>query len=262
MDWKVEEGGGGVDDDLEATPGLHHALQLLIAAQRRGQRGEELVGGEFGFRLVVVDVVIDDHPPLGRLTRLTRAQHDADRLVLQILADVVHEVEAGAVGFHDDVEEHDGDVGLLGHQRPTFRCGIGGEDAQALPMQGVIVEGETGAFMDGRIVVDHRDRPGLGAWPAAVRGSSSTRWSTSSSSIIVKALASPSIGEPFSWAFSTSLDYDHPGTEGKPRRCRGFLERTSSAGVRRQRSARQRFEPIQPGSAPAAMTQRKRSEPG
>src|SRR5689334_23743848 len=38
----------GVDDDFQAAPCLHHALELLIAAQRRGQRGEQLVGGELG----------------------------------------------------------------------------------------------------------------------------------------------------------------------------------------------------------------------
>ena len=79
----IEEGRGGVDDDLEPAARLDQALQLLIAAKGGGQGREQLVGRELGLRLVVVDVVIDDHPPLGGLARLPRPQDDPDRLILQ-----------------------------------------------------------------------------------------------------------------------------------------------------------------------------------
>ena len=83
---------GGVDDDFQSAPGLDHAFELLIAAQRRGERGKQLVGGEFRLRLVVVDVVLDDHAALGRLSGLPGAQDDADRLVTKLVADIFDEI--------------------------------------------------------------------------------------------------------------------------------------------------------------------------
>ena len=109
----------------------HHALELLIAAQRRGQRGEQLVGGEFGLRLVVVDVVVDDDAALGRLAGLAGAQDDADGLVLHLVADVFDEFEAGSVGLHDDVEQDGGDVGMRAHQFAALGRRIGRQDFQA-----------------------------------------------------------------------------------------------------------------------------------
>ena len=35
--FEVVQRRGGVDDDFQPSPGLHHALELLIAAQGRGQ---------------------------------------------------------------------------------------------------------------------------------------------------------------------------------------------------------------------------------
>ncbi|MGY3462417.1 hypothetical protein ACVWW5_007867 [Bradyrhizobium sp. LM3.4] len=150
---------GGVDDDLEPAPGLQHALELLVGAQRRGQRGEQLVGGELGLGLVVVDVVLHDHAPLGRLAGLPGAQDDAHGLVLELVADVLDQVEAGDVGFHDDVEQHGGDVAVRGHQLATFRRGMGREDLQALAVETVVRQREAGAVMHGLIVVDDGDLP-------------------------------------------------------------------------------------------------------
>ncbi len=110
IDLKSNSVAGRFEDDLEPAAGLDHALKLLIAAQRRGQRGEQLVGRQLGLRLVVVDVVIDDDLPLRRLAGLAGAQDDADGVVLEFLADELDEIEARGVGLHDDVEQHDRDV--------------------------------------------------------------------------------------------------------------------------------------------------------
>ena len=138
---------------------LHHALELLVAAQRRGQRGEQLVGGEFGLGLVVVDVVLDDDAPLRRLAGLAGAQDDADGLVLDLVADIFDELEAGDVGLHDDVEQDRGDVRVRAHQLAAFGGGIGREDFEALAVQAVVGEREAGALMHGRVVVDDGDLP-------------------------------------------------------------------------------------------------------
>ena len=156
---EVVERRGGVDDDLEAAPGLHHALQLLIAAQRRGERGEQLVGGELGLRLVVVDVVVDDDAPLRGLARLAGAQDDAHGLVLEGVADVLDEVEPGLVGLHDDVEQHRRGVGMRLHQLAALLRREGGEDFQPVSVKLVVAEREARAVVDGEVVVDHRDLP-------------------------------------------------------------------------------------------------------
>lgn len=138
---------------------LHHALELLVAAQRGGQRGEQLVGGELGLRLVVVDVVLHDDAPFRRLSGLAGAQDDADGLVLDLVADVFDELEAGDVGLHDDVEQDGGDVGVVPHQRATFGSRVGREDFQRRAVQIVVAEREAGALMHRLIVVDDGDLP-------------------------------------------------------------------------------------------------------
>ncbi len=138
---------------------MHHALELLIAAQRRGQRGEQLVGGELGLRLVVVDVVLDDDAALGRLSGLAGAQDDADGFVLELVADVLDEVQPCDVGFHDDVEQHGRDVGIVAHQGAAFGGGIGREDFQRRAVEIVVAQRKAGALMHRSIVVDDGDLP-------------------------------------------------------------------------------------------------------
>ena len=59
-----------------------HPLKLLIAAQCRRQGRKKSVGRQFVFRFVVIDVVIDDDPPLRRLARLARPQYDTERFTV------------------------------------------------------------------------------------------------------------------------------------------------------------------------------------
>ncbi|MGY4424864.1 hypothetical protein ACVWY2_007313 [Bradyrhizobium sp. JR6.1] len=100
-----------------------------------------------------------DDTPLRRLAGLAGAQDDADGLVLDLVADVFDELEAGDVGLHDDVEQHGCDVGVVPHQRAAFGRGVGRQDLQRRAVQVVIAERKSGAFMDGVIVVDHGDLP-------------------------------------------------------------------------------------------------------
>ncbi len=150
---------GGVDNDLKPAPRLHHAFELLIAAERGGQRREQLVRGKLGLGLVVVDVVLHDDAPLGSLARLAGAQDDADGFVPDLAADVFHEFEAGDIGLHDDVEQHGRDVGVLAHQRAALGRRIGRQDLETLAVQGVVAERKSRAFMHGLIVVDDGNLP-------------------------------------------------------------------------------------------------------
>jgi hypothetical protein len=156
----VVERQSAFDDHLQSAPRLLHPLQLLIAAQSRGERSEEFVGGELSLRLVVIDIVVDDNLPLGCLAGLTRAQDDANGLVLELRADEVDQLEAGIVGLHHDVEQDGGDVRNRAHELAALRGRIGRKDLDALAMQAVVVEGEAGALVDGRIVIDDGDLPG------------------------------------------------------------------------------------------------------
>jgi hypothetical protein len=156
---EVVEGGSRIDDDLQPAPGLHHALELLVAAQRRGQRGEQLVGSELGLGLVVVDVVVDDDPSLRRLAGLAGAQDDADGLVLQFVADVFNQLKPGRVGLHDDVEQDCCDVGIGAHQLFALGARVGREDFQRLPVQHIVAERKPRALVHGRVVVNDGDLP-------------------------------------------------------------------------------------------------------
>ena len=129
-----------------------------MAAQRGGQRREQLVGRELGLGLVVVDVVIDDDAPLRRLARLAGAQDDAHRLVLELLADELHQAEPGGVALHDDVEQDDGHVGWA-HELAALGGRIGRHDFEPWPVELVIAEREARAVVHRRLVVDHRDLP-------------------------------------------------------------------------------------------------------
>jgi hypothetical protein len=157
--FEVVQRRGGVDDYLEPAPRLHHALELLVAAQRRGQRGEQLVGGQLGLGLVVVDVVLDDDAALRRLARLSRAQDDADRLVLDLVADVFDELQSRDVGLHDDVEQYGGDIGVVAHKLAALGRGIGREDFQRRAVQAVVAQRKARAFMHRGVVVDDGDLP-------------------------------------------------------------------------------------------------------
>ena len=138
---------------------LHHALELLIAAQRRGQRGEQLVGRQLGLRLVVVDVVLDDDAAFRRLAGLPGAQDDADGLVPDFVADEFDQIESRGVGLHDDVEQHRGDIGMGAHQFAALGRRVGRQDFQRLAVEIVVAERKACALVHGRIVVDDGDLP-------------------------------------------------------------------------------------------------------
>ena len=150
-----------IDDDLQAAAGIFQALQLLIAAQRRGQRREQLVGRQFGLGLVIVDVVIDDDAPLRCVPGLPCPQDDANRLIFQILANVFDKVEPGVVGLHDHVEKNRRNIEVAGQKRAAFRRRIGRQDFQPLPVQSVVAERKARAFVNGGVVIDHGHFPAL-----------------------------------------------------------------------------------------------------
>ncbi len=98
----------------EPLPALVDGAEGLVGAQGGDDGSVELLHRQLGLGLVVVDVVVEDHPLLGGLPGLAGAQHDADQAVLHLVADLVHQPQAGVLGLHYHVEQDQGDarVGL------------------------------------------------------------------------------------------------------------------------------------------------------
>ncbi len=80
----------GGNDLLQPLAAFIQALQLVVGANGRGQRGVQPGVGQFAFGLVVVDVVAGDGVGFRRLARLAGAQDDADVEQHQVLADGLH----------------------------------------------------------------------------------------------------------------------------------------------------------------------------
>src|SRR4029077_5906319 len=143
----------------EPAAGLDHAFEVLIASQRCRQGGEQLVGRKLRLGLVIVAVAFDDDASFRRLSGLSGTKNDADGLVPQVVADIFDEVEAGRIGFHDDVEQYGSDIGMGAHQGPPLRGRIGRKYFERLPVEAVVAQRKSGAFVHGMIVVDDRDLP-------------------------------------------------------------------------------------------------------
>jgi hypothetical protein len=122
--------GRGRDHALEAALVGLDDHDVAVGAQRGEHRGRQFLRGELGLFLVVVDVVAGDDFLLRRLARLAGAQHDAHVVVVERLADVLHQVQAGLVALHHHVEQDHRDVVVLGEHLLGLGGGGGREDQQ------------------------------------------------------------------------------------------------------------------------------------
>jgi hypothetical protein len=114
---------------------------------------------------------LTDHGRLRGLSRLARAEHDADASISERFADVPDEKEAGVVGLHHHVEQDQGDVRM---PREQCTCPFGGPRAQELEApigERHAPERELRDVVDLLLVVDDRNLPDA-AWSrrGAVRG--------------------------------------------------------------------------------------------
>ena len=166
------------------------AAKLVVPAQRGREAGEQLVRGQLGLGLVVVDVVVDDDIPLGRLARLACPQDDAHRLIAQLAPNEVDELQARGIGLHDDIEQHDSRIGVARQQIARLRPEYAGQDVKADTVQPVALQRETRTFVNRLIVVDDRnfressaaaDGDGLSSTTARTSSCSTSRPSASNS---------------------------------------------------------------------------------
>jgi hypothetical protein len=122
------------------------------------------------FLLVVVDVVARHDLALRGLPGLAGAQDDAHDAVAELVADLLDRVEAGMLGLHHDVHEHDGDVGMVLHQPDGTLAGVRVEEFEGSSVHGAVVEREARDAVDLFLVVGDQDLPRREAERRLLRG--------------------------------------------------------------------------------------------
>ncbi len=132
---------------------------VAVRSQRGIQRRRELLRGQLGLLLVVVDVVRGDDIVLGRLPGLAGAKHDAHEVVVEFLADAAHEFQSGLLGFHHDVEQHDGDVVIVAQVVEGAARRIDADQVEWAVGEAERTEDEAGDFVDLGIVIDDQHMP-------------------------------------------------------------------------------------------------------
>ena len=65
----------------------------------------------------------------------------------------------GGIALHYHVEEHNRHVRLAAHELAAFGRRICGQDFQPLPIQLIVAERETGAIVNGGLIINDRDLP-------------------------------------------------------------------------------------------------------
>ena len=90
--------------------------QLLVGAQRNQDGGAQFLAGQFGFGLIVVDIILADDRFFGRFSRLACAQNNPNRFVAKGFTHIFHQRKPGLVGLHHHIEQCDGDIRMRGNQ--------------------------------------------------------------------------------------------------------------------------------------------------
>ena len=151
--------GRGFRHPLQPVPRRIDHRKIAITAQGHVHRGFELARGELGLFLVVIDVVGADHLALRRLPRMAGAQHDADQTIAELLAYTPDQIQAGVLGLHDDIDDHQRDVWIGLQAFKTLAAGGGFQDLEVLSFELHILQHDAGDFADFRFVIDDQHLP-------------------------------------------------------------------------------------------------------
>ena len=152
---------GRVDNLPQSAPAGGNRRQLVVGADRRGQRGNQAGQCQLGLGLVIVDVVVTDCLQFRRIARLAGAQHDTDFAESKLFANHPNHSQARILGFHHHVEEDQRDVAPLLQHLARFRAGIGVQEFDAAPGYRDVAQRKGSGGMHIRVVVHDQHRPVL-----------------------------------------------------------------------------------------------------
>lgn len=138
--------------------GLDRA-DLLVGADGGGQRGEQLVAGQFRLGLVVVDVVAKNGFVLGRITRLTGAQHNTCGGQASLVADEIHQLQTGVFGLHHHIKQHQREVGRVQQTPPGLGRVVGVEKTYGPPEHLNVLQGKERGLVHIRVIVHDQHLP-------------------------------------------------------------------------------------------------------
>jgi len=135
------------------------AAQLVEAAYRHRQAGEQAQLGQLGLGLVVVDVVAPYHLQLGGVAGLAGAQDDAQRLAAGQGAHALHQAQAGVGRLHHHVQQQHRDLGIGLDQQLGLGGRAGGQQAQRAAVDAFVAQREQRGLHDVGFVVHHQHAP-------------------------------------------------------------------------------------------------------
>ena len=141
------------------APCFFNFHDVAVRAQCRVGGGEKLAPGEFGFFLVIVDVVIDDHPLFRCLAWLAGAQHNAGKLVAALLAQPFDHLQPGIVGFHYHVQISQRDVIVCAEYLACLGSAVGVQELHRAAVHLEAGQGQLGCGMHIGNIIDDQDFP-------------------------------------------------------------------------------------------------------
>jgi hypothetical protein len=146
-------------DQIDATLRRADGMDLIVRANRGGQRDVELIACQLGFGAVVVDIVVANNIHRRRIAWLTGAQDDAGLKNFQLAANRAYQTQPGIRCFHHHVQQDDRDVFFFRQQFCGFGGAVGMQKSKRLPLYGGVFEGKFGGGMDVDIVIDNEHAP-------------------------------------------------------------------------------------------------------
>ncbi len=80
-------------------------------------------------------------------------------MVAHFLTNMFGHDQTCIIGFHDHVEQNQGDIRVLSDELFRFPAGIGAEKGQVLTLKGKIDQGQLGDVVNLFLIVDKHDLP-------------------------------------------------------------------------------------------------------
>jgi len=123
-------------------------------------RDENLVRCQLGFQAVTIDVVIGDNSTLRRISWLPGDQDNLYPPIAELVPDMVDQIEARLLGFHDHIKQYQCNVRMLAQVCHGFGGRPGVEQVQSALKDDGVLQGKAQHRMDVRFIVYQQYLPG------------------------------------------------------------------------------------------------------